>query len=173
MKRTLVFCIAYLSLVGCAPTEDFMDALFGIKHNLVVLTPKAFVLSQKPISFTPATQAEVVGKLTNVCVVLAGGVPQKGSEQEGERLLNGAKVGATVITGGGATHEFGCQGVSWAMSGHIVPSNEIAACVHPSCAKQALSVGSKVRSVSISSTVPIHVLGAYWYSTAAFDRSGD
>lgn len=150
-----------------------MDALFGIKHNLVVLTPTVVELSRVPVDFTPPTEAEVVGKLTNVCVVLAGGVPLKGSEKEGERLLKGAKISATVTTVEGATHEFSCQGIGWAMSGHIVPSNEITACVHPSCAKQTVPVGSKIRLVSISSNTPVHALGAYWYSTAAFDGNGN
>lgn len=150
-----------------------MNSLFGIKHSDVVLASSAFELSQKPVSFAPPTEAAVAGKLSNVCIVLAGGVPLKGSEKEGERLLNNAKIKAIVTTDVGVTHEFGCQGIGWAMSGRVVPSNEITACVHPSCAKQVLPVGSKIRSISISSTGPVHALGAYWYSTAAFDQNGN
>ena len=173
MKRILACFLACLSVAGCAPSEDFMDSLFGIKHSFVILTSSPVELSQVPVTYSPSTEPEVAGKLSSVCVVLAGDVPIKGSEKEGERILNGAKISATVTTGEGATREFSCQGIGWAKSGHVVPSNEITACVHPSCAKQTLPIGSKIRSVSISSTAPVRVLGAYWYSTAAFDQSGN
>ena len=173
MKLTLACCLVCLGLIGCAPSDDFMDSLFGIKHNSVVLASSAFELSRTPVSFAPATGAEVSGKLSNICVVLAGGVPSKSSEKEGERLLNGAQIKASVSTDAGATHEFSCQGIGWAMSGRVVPSDEITACVHPSCAKQTLPVGSKIRSISISASAPVHVLGAYWYSTSAFDQNGN
>src|SRR5690348_7764904 len=136
MKFTFACCLACLSLVGCAPSDDFMDSLFGIKHSSVVLTSSAFELSQTPVSFAPPTEAEVSGKLSNICVVLAGDVPMKSSEMTGEHLLNGAKIKAIVTTDAGATREFSCQGVGWAMSGRVVPSNEITACVHPSCSKK-------------------------------------
>jgi hypothetical protein len=150
-----------------------MDTLFGIKHNVVVLASSAVEFSQTPVSFTPATDAVVVGKQSSICVVLAGNVPLKGFDEKAESLLNGTKISAVVTAGDGTTHEFGCQGNGWAMSGRVVPSNELTACVQPTCAKQALPNGLKVRSVSISSSVPLHALGAYWYSTAALDQNGN
>ena len=173
MKRVLICCLVCFGLASCAPSEDFMDTLFGIKRNVVVLTSSAVEFSQTAVSFTPPTEAEVVGKQSSVCIVLSGGVPLKGMEKEVERLLNGAKISATVTAADGSTHEFGCQGSGWAMSGRVAPSNEVTVCVQPSCAKQTLPVGSKIRSVSISSGVPVHALGAYWYSTAALDRNGN
>jgi len=150
-----------------------MDSLFGIKHNVALLSADAFDLSPTEVKLIPLTAAEVVGKESRVCVVLASDVPGKGSDKEVERLLNGAKLSATVATNSDVIHNFKCQGSGWAMSGRIVPKNEITACVQPSCAKRAISIGSKVLSVAISSTAPVHALGAYWDSTAAFDRAGD
>jgi hypothetical protein len=176
LMRILACSLICLGLGGCAPSEDFMDSLFGIKHNVVVLTSSALDVSQIETSFTPATDAEAVGKESSVCVVLAAGepgVPWKDTENEANRLLNGAKLSATVTTSDGATHEFQCQGINWSRNGRIVPSNEIAACVQQSCSKQAISVGAKVRSIALSSTAPVHALGVYWNSTAAFDRRGN
>jgi len=150
-----------------------MDSLFGIKHNIEVLAPSALDLSPAEVSFTPPTETEVVGKISSVCVVLAGGVPGKGSDKEVDRLLNGAKLSATVTTSNGVAHKFTCLGRVWALSGRIVPADEIAACVSPSCAKEAIPIGSKVRSIGITSSSPIHALGAYWESTAAFDQNGN
>lgn len=90
---------ACLTSAGCTPSEDFLDTLFGIKHNVAILAPAEFELSQTPVSFSP-TDAEVVGKESSVCVVLAGGMPGRDSEAEVKRLLNGAKLRATVTTMG-------------------------------------------------------------------------
>ena len=171
MRLIFACCFACFMLVGCTPSEDSMDTLFGIEHNTVVLASSAVELSKTPVSFTPPTEAKVVGKETSVCVVLGGGIPIKSNEQferEMQRLLNGATINASVTTSDGATHEFSCQGSGWAMVGRIVPSDEITARISPGCTKEALPVGSKIRSVSISSTVPVHALGVYWQS-----RSGD
>ena len=176
MKVFLACCFLCLGLAGCIPSEDSLDWLFGIKHNAVVLTSSPMELSQPEVGFTPSVEAKVVGKESRVCVVLssgAPGAPWKDNENEGQRLLNGAKLAATVTTSDGATHEFRCQGPSWARSGRIVPANEIAICLQPSCSKQASPIGSTVKRVAIFSTAPVHALGAYWDSTAAFDRSGN
>lgn len=172
MKRLLAGGLACLAFAGCVPPDDFADAFFGIRHNVVVLASGPFELSRTPTLFTPSAEAEVVGKHASVCVVLAGDVPVKGSENEVQRRLDGAAIKAVVTTGDGATHEFSCAGSGWAKNGRILASDEITACVHPNCSKQAELVGSKIRSIALSSTAPVHALGAYWESTAAFDRGG-
>ena len=176
MKVTLACCFVCLGLAGCTPPEDFLDSLFGIKHNVVVLTSGALELSQAAVILTPPVEAKVVGKESHVCVVLTSGepgAPWKDIENEVQRLLNGAKLSATVTTSDGTTHAFQCQGTSWAHDGRVLPSNEIAACLQLGCSKQAIPIGSTVKSVAISSTAPVRALGAYWDSTAAFDRNGN
>jgi hypothetical protein len=49
----------------------------------------------------------------------------------------------------------------------------LTACVQLGCSKQAMVIGSKVVSVSISATAPVRALGAYWDSTSAFDPAGN
>ena len=172
MKLIIACWIACLCLVGCTPSENFMDSLFGIKHNVVVLASSALNISPAEVSFTPS-KAEVVGNESRVCIVLAGGVPGEGSDKEVERILNGAKLSATVTMDDGVNYEFRCQGSGWALSGRIVPANEVTACVLPSCKEKAMPLGSKVRSAAISSTLPIQALGVYWDSTGAFDQNGN
>jgi|KBSMisStandDraft_5_1062788.scaffolds.fasta_scaffold41116_3 hypothetical protein len=170
MKLFLACCLIFIGLAACTPSEDSLESLFGIKHNVVVLASSALELSPAEVSFTPSTEAEAVGEESSVCAVLAGGVSVKDSDNEVQRLLNGATLDATVTTSDGATHEFKCQSSRWALSGRVVPSNEIAACVQPSCSRQAIPIGSKVRSIAISSTAPVHALGIYWASSSASDR---
>jgi len=160
---------ACLTSAGCTPSEDFLDTLFGIKHNVAILAPAAFELSQTPVSFSP-TDAEVVGKESSVCIVLAGATSIKDTDTETQRLLNGAKLRAVVTTSSGITQNFTCLGRGWLLRGRILPSNEIMACLSPSCSQSAPPVGTKVQSVTISSTAPVHALGAYWDSTSAFDN---
>ena len=176
MKLTLACCFVCFGLAGCTPPEDFLDWLFGIKHNVVVLTSGALELSQVAISLTPSVEAKVVGKGSRVCVVLASGelgASWDNTQNKVQHLLNGAKLSATVTTSDGTTREFQCQGTGWARSGHIVPSNEIAACLQLGCSKQAIPIGSIVKLIAISSTAPVRALGAYWESTDAFDRNGN
>ena len=171
MKRLFACCLACLGLVSCVPSGDTMETLFGIEHNTVILASSAIELSPTPLGFVPSTEAKVVGKEYGVCVVLAGGRDPKNIEEEAQRFLKGAQISATVTTNDGAVHEFSCMSYGWAKTGRIVPSDEIRACVQPGCTKQGLPVGTEIRSVSISSTAPVHALGAYWNSTAAFDQS--
>ena len=164
-----ILLLACLASAGCTPPEDFVDTLFGVKHNVAILAPAAFELSQTPVSFSP-TDAEVVGKESSVCIVLAGAMSIKDTDTETQRLLNGAKLRAVVTTSSGITQNFTCLGRGWLLRGRILPSNEIMACLSPSCSHPELPVGTKVQSVTISSTAPVHALGAYWESTSAFDN---
>lgn len=144
----------------------------GIKHNVVLLSAKPLELSPTPTRFTP-THAEAVGKTSSVCVVLGGGVKGGDVDRQVQRLLRGAKLSATVTTGDAATHVLNCQSSGWALYGQIFPSDEITACVEASCPRQAIGVGSRIKSIALSSSVPIHVQGAYWTSTNSGDTGGN
>ena len=169
MKFSLIVSLVCVARTGCSPTGDFLDALFGVRHNVVVLFSAPTELSMDPKTFS-LTTAEVVGKSSEVCVVLAGDVPGKGMESEVKRLLGGAALLAVVSTTDGHTHELRCPASSWRLNGSIVSTKEIAACVRPSCGKVTLPLGAKVQSVAISASAPVHALGAYWGSTNAYDR---
>ena len=162
-----------LALVGCSSADEFIDSLFGIKHNVAILGRGGIDISSTPTKLMPVTHAEVVGKSSAVCVVVAGGIAVKDSEKEVQRILNGAKLSAKVAMSDGSTHEFSCRGSGWALSGHIVPENEVSACLRQSCASQVITIGVTVSSIAISSTAPVHALGAYWDSTSAYDGAAN
>jgi hypothetical protein len=175
MKRLLTCCLTCLSLGGCNASADFFDSLFGIKHNVVILASKTIELSPTEVTFTP-TEAEIVGKESRVCVVLGSGKPNapwKETESDAQGILGGSKISAVVNTANGVKNELQCQGISWARYGRVVPSNEIAACVQLNCSRARMPIGSKVVSVGIAASAPVHALGAYWDSTSAFDGSGN
>ena len=172
MKRLPLVGFIALTLAGCTQVGDLLDALlFGHKHNVALLLSKEADLSQQSISLAPLSTAEVVGGFTAVCVVLGHKIPGKNFWQdEAGRLLDESKLQANVLTSDGATHELSCPSIGWAANGKVFPSDEVESCVRLSCSKQKMSIGSKVQSVSISSKSPIHIFGAYWESTNAFDH---
>ena len=173
MRFALFIGLVGIALVGCSSADDFIDSLFGIKHNAVILARGGIDISSTPTILTPVTHAQVVGKSSDVCVVLAGGIAAKDSEKEVQRILNGAKLRAEITMSDGSRHEFNCPGSGWALNGRIVPENEVAACLRQSCASQLLTIGATVSSVAISSTAPVHALGVYWDSTSAYDRASN
>jgi hypothetical protein len=125
-----------------------------------------------PVTFTPLSNAEVVGKDASICLVLKGGVPLGDGEGEVLRILDGVKINATITTEGGVVHEFGCLSKNWERSGRIAPSGEIAACVRSSCGNRTVPVGTKVRSVSISTSGPLSAMGVYWHSRVGLEGTG-
>jgi len=169
MNRIITFGVFCLALIGCTPSENFVDTLFGVNHNVAVFAPAPLDLSPTVASFS-LTDAEIVGKEFGVCVVLGEAAMGKDIEAAVQGVIKGAKLRATITTDSGTTQDFTCQGSSWSLKGRVVPSNEIAACLSPGCSQHGLPVGTKLKSVEISSTSTVHALGAYWFSTASFDR---
>jgi len=168
MKVFTSCSFAILALTGCAPSDEDFPALRNAKNNVVVLSQGALAISPEPTKFAPIAGAEVVGRDSGVCVVLASGVPgEEGDQSDVLRLLGGAELRAVVVTSDGTDHDFNYQGSSWALRGKLCPTGELTACAHPS-SLPLIAAGSKIHSVSISSTSPVHALGVYWSSTDAF-----
>jgi len=168
--RYVLATISYILLAGCAQVDDVMDSLSGVKLSLVVLRSGPVELSTAPTVFQLATAAEVLGKDTSVCVVLAGNIPHEKRDAEVDRLLKGAKLSALVLTIDGTERTWECNATHWNLYGRVLPSEELSACVIPSCGNASLPTGSKVSSITISSAPALHTIGAYWESTNTFDR---
>jgi hypothetical protein len=161
-------------LAGCERSQWLLDSLFGIKHNVAVLSSTELDVSEREISFTPKENAEVVGNDVAVCVVIRIGEHGKQADiADTDKLLKESTLRAVVLAASGVRQEFTCPGIAWAYDGRISSGSEVSSCVRPSCGQPKIPVGTKITSVSISSKAPMHVFGAYWESDNEFDPASN
>ena len=154
MKRPLAF-LCCLILIGCSHFDPF-EFLFGIKRNTAVLSEAALDVSATPQKLVPTSSAEVVGKRASVCIGLEDGYVNP--HRAGDALDTFAKTEflAVVHASDGQSYDFKCPSIMFEKDAH-------SACVSPSCRK-SIPVGTKVESVYVSASAPVHGTRAFWVS---------
>ena len=171
--RKLIFLFTFL-IAGCDQKLDHvMEKLAGHETNSVVLSKEPMLLDSNGISLHGVEPMFVVGRTSSLCLVLKTGVPlapQPTMDKLFVDAMHGATVTASLKMKNGEVFTFSQAGQAWAKYGHISSGDEVAACLSCACDTQPAN-GSQVAEVTVASTVPVKVLGAYWESTNAFDQN--
>lgn len=170
--RKLIFLFSFL-ITGCDQKLDqLMEKAAGHETNSVVLAKEPMFLDSNGISLHSAEAMLVVGKSSSLCLVLKTGVPlapQPTMDKLFEDAMRGATVTASLKMKNGEVFTLSQPGQAWAKFGHISSGDEISACLSCTCSPQP-AIGSQVAEVTVASSSPLKVLGAYWESTNAFDQ---
>ena len=172
MKQIFLFTVISLFLCGCGKELDkFISFLSGEKTNEVILTDKPIELTDKAIVFEPKKPAKVVGEEAAVCLALRGDIPlgpQQKMDSEFKSFMNNADVFVDADTPNGKSFKFCTPMQSWSKYGHILPDDELSACMRVKCGEE-VPKGTEFVKFSITTSKPITVKGIYWESTNAWD----
>lgn len=166
--RTTVTVGLVLIVAASAGCDRVFDAIAGRFGKEVVLSDKPFDLGSKPTRVTPNEPLTILGTTTSVCVVLADDVAKDADiDAEFARLKGGAKITAVLHASDGRDHVWKCG--NWQFSPGESANGRLSSCGTWEC-NQFPPKGTKITAIDFSSDKPLHVLGATWSSTDAFDH---
>ncbi len=162
--------VALLSLVVAGPAgSEQLKSIFlpGRGNQDVVLSDKPMVLGMRARRFTSAAPLKVMGVTSDFCVVLAKDVAKNANiDATVEKLKGGARLSAVLHEIGGSDVVWKCGG--WSLSQDEFSRGTLSACLKWEC-NQAPPKGTEITSIDLTSSRPLHILGANWSSTDAFD----
>lgn len=133
-------------------------------------------LIQSPLGVAPARSRisvsaepmKVLGEWSSLCLALRVQVPFQDTgtmDRAFAEAMGKAKVAIDLTLSSGARIALRQPRPAWSMHGKILARDELSACAITPC-NADLPVGVQVRSVSVSSDVPLAVQGIHWTSEA-------
>jgi len=167
----LVLVLLVITLAGC---DRFPELFFGPHDHRVVLSDKPFLLDTKPAHFSTA-EIKVWGMTSEICATLSNDAHVAGNEDvnvinaEFAKVKDGAHLFAVLHARDGKDYEW--KGDVWSLASNGTSKTApvtMNACLRWECA-EAPPKGTEIASIDLSADRPLHVLGAYWTSTDAFD----
>jgi len=90
---------------------------------------------------------------------------------EFKALLGNATLEAILTTAGGAKIRLGQASQAWSKDGKVEKRDELSACIYEAKRGQSLPKGVVISKVEVTSSMPLKVRGAYWFSTSSFDHA--
>ncbi len=172
MKKIVLFVATVVLVSGCGKkSEELLDAYFGQKNEVVVLTDKITEISKSEKIYELSQPATVVGEEAAICLSLRGDFPlrhQPEMDAEFQRLMKGVEVFAQASSSDGKVLNFSNPMQSWSKYGNVLPEDELSACMRVKCGDE-IPVGTKIKKIIVHSSAPISVWGIYWESSNAWD----
>lgn len=160
--------IADTTKVACDPTRP----TWVPKESYAVLIGAETTLSQSPANIDVG-DASIVGSRTVVCLALGAGMPGGPSlgqyKADMDQYLGDATITVLVTEESGEQHEFCGPSARWTAKGDFAGANEVSACYLIGCGRVSLSSSTAIKAVTLSSSQPVTILGAFWHSHNRLD----
>jgi hypothetical protein len=181
IKSALLFVAALLAVLA---TGDFLlkqHAYSEVDEAIAALErqhKQSVVLSETPVllglistSFASRELLEVKGTTSEFCLLLARDIPLKGNvDHRYKQLLGDAQLRAVLHSRDGKNYSWIRGG--WQASHSIIQGRgDLLTCMWRSCNEKAPPMGAEITSIDVTSSRPLQVLGATWYSTDYFDSA--